>query len=59
MAAYRAGSGTLSAIYGARKMLLEKQLMIADLEKEAALVWASLEYHVIPHAIATNGSIEK
>jgi outer membrane protein TolC len=58
LAAYRGGSGTLSGVYNARKMLLEKQLMIADLEKEAALVWASLEYHVIPHEITDRGRSE-
>lgn len=58
LAAYRAGSGTLSAIYRTRKDLVEKQLMIAELEKEAALVWASLEYGVVPHEIADKGRNE-
>lgn len=48
-AAYRAGTGSLSSVFTAKKTLLEKQLQITDLEKEAALTWASLEYHVVPH----------
>jgi outer membrane protein TolC len=54
-AAYRAGTGSLSAIFNARKMLLEKQLQVAELEKEAALTWAKLEHHVVPHDLATAG----
>ena len=48
-AAYRSGSGSLGAVFSARKMLVEKQLQILELEKDAALAWASLEYHVVPH----------
>lgn len=48
-AAYRAGSGSLSAVFNAKKMALETQLQILDVEREAALTWAKLEYHVIPH----------
>lgn len=47
-AAYRAGTGNLSSVFGTRKMLLEQRLQITELEKEAALTWAKLEYHVLP-----------
>jgi outer membrane protein TolC len=58
-AAYQAGSGTLSAVFNARKTLLEKQLQIADLEREAALTWAGLEYHVIPHEMVATGRADQ
>jgi outer membrane protein TolC len=58
-AAYRAGTGTLSAVFNARKTLIEKQLQIADLEREAALCWASLEYHVIPHEMVATGRTDQ
>jgi outer membrane protein TolC len=54
-AAYRAGSGGLSAVFNARKMLLERQLQVAEIEKEAALTWAKLEHHVVPHELASAG----
>jgi outer membrane protein TolC len=54
-AAYRAGSGSLSAVFNARKMLVERQLQVAELEKEAALTWAKLEHHVVPHELASAG----
>ncbi|MDB5855305.1 MAG: silC1 [Herminiimonas sp.] len=54
-AAYRAGTGNLSAVFNAKKTLLEKQLQITDLERAAAMTWASLEYHVIPHEMVANG----
>lgn len=44
VAAYRAGSGTLSAIISARRMLVEQQLQIAELERDAALAWAQLSF---------------
>jgi outer membrane protein TolC len=58
-AAYRAGTGALTTVFDARKILLEKQLQIADLEKEAALTWASLEYHVVPHEMVATGRTEQ
>lgn len=54
-AAYRAGTGSLTAVFNARRTLLEKQLQVTDLEKEAALTWARLELHVIPHEMASAG----
>jgi outer membrane protein TolC len=58
-AAYRAGTGSLGAVFAARKMLLEQRLQITDLEKEAALTWAKLEHHVLPHELASVGSTEQ
>jgi outer membrane protein TolC len=55
IAAYRAGTGSLSAVFNARKMLVERQLQVAELEKEAALTWAKLEHHVVPHELASAG----
>jgi len=48
-AAYRAGKGSLAEVFSARKAALETRLQILDVEKEAALTWAKLEYHIIPH----------
>jgi outer membrane protein TolC len=48
-AAYRAGTGNLAAVFNAKRMTLDTQLQILDVEKEAALTWARLEYHVVPH----------
>lgn len=44
LASYRAGSGSLSAIFAARRTLVEQQLMIAELERDAALAWAQLSF---------------
>lgn len=54
VADYRAGTGALTAVFGARKMQVETQLRALELEKEAALTWAQLEYHVLPHEMASN-----
>jgi outer membrane protein TolC len=52
LADYRAGTGTLTATFKARRASLETRLQINALEQEAALVWASLELHTIPHDTA-------
>ena len=49
MAAYRSGTGPLAAIFNAKKAVLEVQMQILDVERDAATTWARLEYHVIPH----------
>lgn len=54
-AAYRAGTGSLTAVFNSRRMLLEKQLLVTDLEREAALTWARLELHMIPHELVSAG----
>lgn len=51
-AAYRAGTGSLSTVFNARRMLHEQRLQITELEKEAALTWAKLEYHIVPKELA-------
>ena len=56
--AYRSGSGSLSAVFNAKKMLLERRLQIAELEREAALTWAALEYHVVPHDMVSAGEMK-
>ena len=58
-AAYRSGTGSLAAIFNARRMALDVQMQVLDVEKEAATTWAKLEFHVIPHdAIAMQGARE-
>ena len=57
-AAYRSGAGSLSAVFNAKKMLLERRLQIVELEREAALTWAALEYHVVPHDMASAGEMK-
>tara|TARA_R110001599_G_scaffold64023_1_gene178322 strand:- start:21962 stop:23269 length:1308 start_codon:yes stop_codon:yes gene_type:complete len=54
-AAYRSGAGSLSAVFNAKKMLLERRLQIVELEREAALTWAALEYQVVPHDTVSVG----
>lgn len=49
MADYRAGAGTLTAVFKAKRAWLEKRLQVNALELDAALIWASLELHVVPH----------
>lgn len=49
MAAYRSGTGSLAAVFNAKRMALDAQMQVLDVEKEAATTWAKLEYHVIPH----------
>lgn len=44
VSAYRAGGGNLSAIFAARRALVEQQLQIAELERDAALAWAQLSF---------------
>jgi outer membrane protein TolC len=48
-AAYRSGSGSLASVFNAKRMALDAQMQVLDVEKEAAITWAKLEYHVIPH----------
>ena len=52
VAAYRGGSGTLSSVFSARRMLVEQQLQIAELERDAALAWAQLAFPLQPEAVA-------
>ena len=47
-AAYRSGAGTLSDALDARHTQLEANLQVLNLEREVSLVWAQLEYQVLP-----------
>ncbi|TCS37081.1 outer membrane protein TolC [Paucimonas lemoignei] len=58
-AAYRSGGGSLSEVFNARKMLLEKQMQVIEMEKEAALTWAKLEYHLVPRDLVVAGRAEQ
>lgn len=57
--AYRSGAGTLTNVFKAKSVSLEKRLQVNELEKQAALLWASLELHVIPHDMAAEARTEK
>jgi outer membrane protein TolC len=48
-AAYRSGTGSLAAVFNAKRMALDARMQVLEVEKEAAATWARLEYHVIPH----------
>jgi outer membrane protein TolC len=48
-AAYRSGTGSLAAVFNTKRMALDAQMQVLDVEKEAAITWTKLEYHVIPH----------
>jgi outer membrane protein TolC len=54
LADYRGGIGTLTAVFKARRTALERRLQVNALQLEAALVWASLELHLIAPDGATN-----
>jgi outer membrane protein TolC len=44
MASYRGGQGSLSTVLEARRAEVETQLQLLDLEREAARLWAQLQY---------------
>ena len=48
MAAYRGGSGALSAVLDARRMEIDTRMDRLRLEMEAAALWAQLEYLIPP-----------
>jgi outer membrane protein TolC len=47
-AAYQSGAGTLSDALDARHMQLETDLQVLRLERDVSLIWAQLEYQVLP-----------
>ncbi|CAN7688167.1 TolC family protein [Caballeronia sp. LjRoot31] len=47
-AAYRSGSGTLSDALDARHMQLETDLQVLNVERDVSLIWAQLEYQILP-----------
>lgn len=51
-AAYRSGAGTLADALDARHTQLEADLQVLNLEREVSLVWAQLEYQVLPPDMA-------
>jgi len=53
MAAYRGGSGTLSAVLDSRRMEIDTRMDRLRLEMEAAALWAQLEYLIPPEHEAT------
>ena len=44
LAAYRGGQGSLASVLEARRAEVEAQLQLLDLEREAARLWAQLQY---------------
>ena len=53
-AAYRSGAGTLSDALDARHTQLETDLQVLNLEREVSLIWAQLEYQVVPPTLSTS-----
>ena len=51
MAAYRGGSGALSAVLDARRMEIDTRVDRLRLETEAAALWAQLEYLIPPEHV--------
>jgi outer membrane protein TolC len=47
-AAYQSGAGTLSDALDARHMQLETNLQALKLERDVSLIWAQLEYQILP-----------
>jgi outer membrane protein TolC len=47
-AAYRSGTGSLAEAFEARHRQLETQLQVLTLERQVSIVWAGLEYQVLP-----------
>lgn len=51
-AAYRSGTGALADVFAARRSLLDAQLQVLDLQRDVSLIWAQLEYQVLPPSLA-------
>jgi len=47
-AAYRSGTGTLAEALDAKHLQLETDLQVLNLERDVYLIWAQLEYQVVP-----------
>ncbi|WGS52091.1 TolC family protein [Paraburkholderia sp. D15] len=47
-AAYRSGAGTLADAFEARHTQLEMQLQVLNLQRQVSLVWAALEFQILP-----------
>lgn len=50
-AAYRAGTGTLPSTFAAKRAELDAQLQVLDLQREMSMIWAQLDYQVVPPAM--------
>ena len=48
VADYRSGTGTLTAVFKARRNALDRRLQVNALELEAALTWVELELRLLP-----------
>lgn len=53
-AAYRAGTGTLASTFAAKRSELDAQLQVLDLQREMSMIWAQLDYQVVPPAVLAN-----
>jgi len=47
-AAYKAGTGSLADTFAAKRGVLDARLQVLDLQRDASLTWAQLEYQVVP-----------
>lgn len=56
LAAYRSGQGNLASVLEARRTEVEAQLQVLELEREAAGVWAQLQYVYADPAGAAEGA---
>ncbi len=57
LADYRGGTGTLTAVFRARRAALERRLQVNALELEAGMIWAELELRLIPQDMASAGRV--
>ncbi len=59
LADYRGGTGTLTAVFKAKRAALERRLQVNALELEAAMIWAELELRLISQDMASAGRAGK
>lgn len=57
LADYRGGTGTLTAVFRARRAAFERRLQVNALELEAGMIWAELELRLIPPDMASAGRV--
>ena len=53
-AAYRAGTGSLADTFAARRVQLEAELQVLDLQRDVSQTWAQLEYQVVPASMSVS-----
>lgn len=56
LAAYRSGQGSLASVLEGRRAEVEAKLQLLDLEREAARIWAQLQYVYAGQAKAAEGA---